>query len=331
MIENESQRVPALAGLGLLLLALTACGEPAAREAGSVDDARADAAARGSVELPSPLVVGFLPAQRAEQIVPDARRVANVLSEQLGVPVEVRTPTAYEPLVEGLRFGHLHVAFMDGGPAWIAHRRAGAEAVAAEVNDGRTFYWAEAFVLADSPIQELSELRGKRVAFTSRTGSSGFVMPVGSLINQGVVQPTGEDLAALEEALRETFAATIYAGGYRQALEALLEGRADVAFGAHDAPERFLEPAQRERLRTLHRFGRIPSHAVMVSGDLDAETRETIRDALLSLNAEEHRPLLSAVYGVDGLEAVETEEHLGDFGRALSALPGMERTLMEGS
>lgn len=294
--------------------------------------APADSSERPAAEdpaLPSPVVVGFLPAQRAEEIVPDARRLADLLSERLGVPVEVRTPTAYEPLVEALRFSHVHVAFMDGGPAWIAHRRTGAEAILAEVSDGRTHYWAEAFVLEDSPIDELSDLPGQRLAFTSRTGSSGFVMPIGSLIREGILPLEAQSLDALERALRQTFAATVYAGGYRQALEALLEGRADVAFGAHDAPERFLEADERARLRTLHRFGRIPSHAVMVSGELGPAERAAVRDALLALNEEENRPILEALYGVEGLEPVDTEAHLGEFGRALSALPGMERTLME--
>lgn len=342
MIENESQRrrargplrapaSPLTVGrallIGLVLLGAAACQESDATEGdGQAQAVRGSAAAPS---LPRPFVLGFLPAQRAEEIIPDARRLADFLSGRLGIAVDVRTPTAYEPLVEGLRFHHVHAAFLDGGPAWISHRRAGAEAVLAEVKDGRTFYWAEAFVLADSPLRDLKDLAGKRVAFTSRTGSSGFLMPVGTLVREGIVRPAGEEVIHLENALRQAFAATIYSGGYRQALEAVLDGRADVAFGAHDAPERFLTDDERARIRTLHRFGRVPSHAVVVSPELTPEGRDAFVEAMLALNEESNLPLLRALYGVDGLEAVDTETHLGDFGRALSALPGMERTLLE--
>jgi phosphonate transport system substrate-binding protein len=308
----------------------SAAGMAAVLAAAACGGERDAAAARsGALVDPDPLVLGFLPSARAAEIVPDAERLGAHLSARLGRRVEVVVPASYEPLLEGLRFGHVHAAFLDGGPGYIAHQRSGAEVLLAEVKDGQTSYWAEAFVLADSPIRTLADLRGKRVAFTSRTGSSGFIMPIGSMIAEGLIEPAGDELTDLEAALQATFATTFEAGGYQQALMAVLEGRADVAFGAHDAPERFLNESQRARLRTLHRFGRIPSHSVMVAGNLEPALVQRFREAMLSLNEAEHLGLLRAIYGVDGVTPADTESHLGDFGRAIRALPGMQRTLAE--
>jgi phosphonate transport system substrate-binding protein len=278
---------------------------------------------------PAVLVLGFLPSARADEILPDAERLGAFLSERLGRPVEVQVPTAYAPLIEGFRFGHIHAAFLDSGAGWIAHRRTGAEVILAEVKDGATFYYADAFVRDDSPLGSIEESLGKRLAITSRTGSSGFLMPIGSMIAAGLIEPKGTELVDLEAALAGSFAATIEAGGYQQALQAVLDGRVDLAFGAHDAPERFLTPEQRSRIRMLHRFGKSPSHAVMVAGNLAPAVTASLREALLALNEPENLPLLRAIYGVDGLEAADTEDHLGEFGRALSAIPGMERSLLE--
>lgn len=278
---------------------------------------------------PDPFVLGFLPSQRATEIIPNAERLAAFLGERMGRRVAVQVPTTYEPLIEGLRFGHVHAAFLDGGPAWIAHRRTGARAILAELNQsGETHYWADAFARTDSPIASLRDVLGTRVAFTSRTGSSGFLMPIGSMIADGLITPPGEGLDDLERGLRAAFAATVDAGGYQQALRALLDGRVDVAFGADDAPERFLTPAERSRVRSFHRFGRIPSHAVLVAASLAPEAVERFRGAMLALNQPAHLPLLQAVYGVAGLREVTTEGHLAEFGRAMAALPGMERTLL---
>jgi hypothetical protein len=54
------------------------------------------------------------------------------------------------------------------------------------------------------------------------TGSSGFLMPIGSMIAGGLIEPAGSELVHLESALRDAFASTIEAGGYQQALQALL-------------------------------------------------------------------------------------------------------------
>lgn len=306
-------------------LAMAACATDSAPAGDSAEPAAQGDRSRSD---PDTLVLGFLPSQQADSVIPNARRIGDFIAERIGKPVNVVVPSTYEPLIEGLRFGHVDAAFLDGGAGWIAHKRTGAEVILAEVQAGETFYWAEAFTRRGSGIDSLPQALGKRVAFTSRTGSSGFLMPVGSMINANLLRPAGNELADLERALQAGFAATIDAGGYKQALVAVIEGRADVAFGAHDSPSRFLTTAEQAQVVSFHRFGRIPSHSVLVSGGLSDDLRDKLREAMLELNDPANLPLLKAVYGVDGLRAATTEDHLGDFGRALSALPGMERTLL---
>ncbi len=297
----------------LVMVTLAACGSSQGRAGG-----------------PDRFVLGFLPSQRASEIVPDAEAIGEFLSERIGLPVDVEVPTTYEPLIEGLRFGHIHAAFLDGGPGWIAHKRTGAEVILAEINrGGNTYYWAEAFTRVGSDINTLADALGKRIAFTSRTGSSGFLMPIGSMIAAGLLTPAGSTLVDLENALLSGFALTIDAGGYQQALIALIDGRVDVAFGAHDAPERFLAEGDRAQVRSFHRFGRIPSHSILVTPTIPEELAIRFRDAMLELNDSTHLHLLQAVYGVEGFEETTTEDHLGQFGRAISSLPGMRQTLLE--
>ncbi len=291
--------------------------------------ALASIAACGAKDEP-PLVLGFLPSAQADSVLPNAQALGAFLSERIGRPVEVVVPSSYEPLIEGFRFDRVDIAFLDGGPGWIAHQRTGAEVILAEVNPGgETFYYAEAFTRAGSGITSLDDIAGKRLAFTSRTGSSGFLMPIGSLIAAGKLVVEGDGLDALEQALQTTYAMTIDAGGYQQALRAVLDGRADIAFGGHDVPQRFLAESDRAKIVSFHRFGTIPSHAILVAQDMDATTRERVRSAFLALNEPANLPLLTAIYGVEGVREATTEGHLGQFGRALSALPGYDQTLLK--
>jgi ABC-type phosphate/phosphonate transport system substrate-binding protein len=71
------------------------------------------------------ITIGFIPNENADELSPKAEELKNFLQQRLGVTVEVVIPTSYELIIEGLRFGHIDAAFMDAGPAWIAHQRSG--------------------------------------------------------------------------------------------------------------------------------------------------------------------------------------------------------------
>jgi phosphonate transport system substrate-binding protein len=267
--------------------------------------------------------LGFLPSERAAEFSARADTLAAYLEREMGVRVEVLIPTAYEPLIEALRFGNLDAAFMDAAPAWIAHRRAGAEVVLAEVRgDGRTYYYGTAFARVGEGFDDLEDLVGKRVAHTSWTGSSGFVLPIGQMVARGLIRPAGNEFPDLQQAMQQTFASYAMAGGYKAAMEMLVRGQVDAAFGADDAAERFLEPEDQRRVEAFATLGRVPSHPLVVRNGLPDDRRRAFIDAMLKLTAE--RPeVYRDLYGVEGVIETSTEEHLGDFGAAVEALPGL--------
>lgn len=277
--------------------------------------------------LPQPEEVfkfGFIPSERAEELTPKAEALADFLEEEMGMEVEVFVPTSYEPLIEGLRFENLDAAYMDSGPGWIAHQRTGAEVVLAELKKGEPFYWGEVFARSDSDLESLEDALGKRISFTSWTGSSGFIFPIGTLVSQGHIVPEGDDFVSLQAALDDSFDEYIVAGGYAQSLTLLVNGDVDVAAGAHDAPERFLDPEDRDKVKSIERLGKVPSHPVLVGEHVPDDVKERFVQAMLKLNNPENVHFLEELYGVDGLVAINTEEHLGDFGPAFESLTGIQ-------
>jgi phosphonate transport system substrate-binding protein len=273
---------------------------------------------------PSKLVVGFIPSENAEELTPKAQQLEKYLESKLNVDVEVVVPTSYEPLIEGMRFGHVQAAFMDTGAAWLAHERSGAEIVLAEVVKGRVYYQATAFVRADSDIQSMEDIKGKRVAFTSWTGSSGFIRPASMMQERGIMTVDGNDLVAVEQALQDTFTQHTFAGGYSAALKLLVEGKVDVAFGADDSPERFLTPDEQSQIRVLEKYGKVPSHVFIVSKDLHPVFKIKMTRALVQLNYGENNKILQQLYGAEALLPTDTQMHMGDFGRAVNSIAGIE-------
>jgi len=276
------------------------------------------------------ITLGFIPVEKADELTPKAQALEEFLESELGVDIEIVVPTNYETIIEGMRFGHIDAAFMDTGPAWITHQRTGAEAVLAELVAGKVNYQATVWTLADNDsINSLEDTVGKRVAFTSITGSSGFVRPMGTLVTNGHVNIEGDDIVALESALAKNFESYTFAGGYKAALQLLLNGNVDVAFGSDIAPKKYLELEDQAKLRPVTTIGPVPSHVFMVNADMSESTRNALVDALVELNYDENNSILRNLYGAEALVPTTTTMHIGDFGTFIDALTGLDQLIID--
>ena len=293
---------------------------------------------QGTIQVPNfsgvpdvdTITIGFIPTEKADELTPKAEEMRTYLEERLGTTVEIVVPSNYETIIEGLRFGHIDAAFMDTGPGWIAHQRSGAEVVASEVVAGKVNYQATVWTKADNDsVNSLADTVGKRVAFTSITGSSGFIRPMGTLVANGDVQIQGDDLIALEAALATTFEEYTFAGGYKAALELLLNDNVDVAFGSDIAPQKYLTLEQQNQLRIVEQIGPVPSHVFVVRSEMSDSTKKLLVDAMLDLNEDENNHILKNVYGAEALLPTTTTMHIGEFGTYIDSLTGLDQKILD--
>jgi phosphonate transport system substrate-binding protein len=276
------------------------------------------------------LTIGFIPVEKADELTSKAEVLEHFLEDKLGVEVEIIIPTNYETIIEGMRFGHIDAAFMDTGPAWITHQRTGSEAVLAELVAGKVNYQATVWTLVENnSIQTLEDTVGKRVAFTSITGSSGFVRPMGTLVTDGHIKIEGNDIVALESALAKNFESYTFAGGYKAALQLLLNGNVDVAFGSDIAPQKYLELEDQVKVRPVTTIGPVPSHVFMVSADMSETTKNALVNSLIELNYDENNEILKNLYGAEALVPTTTTMHIGEFGNFIDALTGLDQQILD--
>ena len=276
------------------------------------------------------ITIGFIPVEKADELTSKAQALETFLENKLGVDVEIVIPTNYETIIEGMRFGHIDAAFMDTGPAWITHQRTGAEAVLAELVAGKVNYQATVWTLAENDsIHSLEDTVGKKVAFTSITGSSGFVRPMGTLVTEGHINIVGDDIVALQSALADNFESYTFAGGYKAALNLLLNGDVDVAFGSDIAPQKYLELEDQAKLRPVTTIGSVPSHVFMVNGEMSDSTRNALVDALIELNYDENNSILTNLYGAEALVPTTTTMHIGNFGTYIDTLTGLDQLILD--
>jgi phosphonate transport system substrate-binding protein len=270
------------------------------------------------------IVIAIQPTSTPETLAAESREIEQFLEARMqNVDIEIRVPTMYAGVVEALRFGNAHAAFMSAWPAAMANKHAGAEVVLAEVREvvigeekvERPFYYSYWVVPTGSPYQSLAELKGRDVAFPSPLSTSGYVFPVARLVELGLVTKQGDTVNP-----DAYFDDVLFAGGYPQAWEAVKQNQAQVSVIAGDVPEKLYRDVLASS-RVIEQQGPIPSHAVVFAKELAEPRRDELKAALLELAKPEHRPLMRKfISGIFvGFQETTTAEHLKSLAGALDA------------
>ncbi|MEZ2248957.1 MULTISPECIES: PhnD/SsuA/transferrin family substrate-binding protein [unclassified Microcoleus] len=316
---NVSLKVLAGASAGLLLL-----GGLAANTMGIGQKAIAQQTPKGDRDLRAQAPINririvFANRRDATDLQNKANQVAAILSKAMGIPVEavIGDETA---AVEALRANRADVAFVAGRAALKAEQLAKARMYLAEVRSdysGGNTYDSVFVVRQDSPLrpkgsakQTLEQLKGKKIAFTSRTSGSGFIFPVGELVGQGLV--SGPDR------LESFFGNVTYGDGYGSALQAVLKGQAEVAAVSEYAllPP-WITAAEGKQLRVLQQVPGVPAHGIVIDDRIPAPMREKLINAFLTMNEPTNNSLFRSLYNSQKLVKVDHNTHLATLSQAL--------------
>jgi phosphonate transport system substrate-binding protein len=277
------------------------------------------------------LVIAVQPTFAVAEMMEKVKPLEKFLEERLGdVDVEIYIPLSQAGVVEALRFGHAQVAFMGPWAAQLAVELAGAELPLAEVREvsieskkaEATYYFSYWVVPAESPYKSLGELRGRKACFPSPVSGSGYVAPMGRLVELQFLSARPGN----EADPKQFFSDVLFAGGYGQCWQALQAGTVDVTIIAGDVPERLYNEVL-SKTCVLEKQGPLPSHAVVVSRDFRDPLRGRVLDALVALGAPEHRPMMRQfISGIfTGFQPATAEKHLGAFKQYLN-LTGLRFT-----
>lgn len=265
------------------------------------------------------ITIAFATRRDTKDLQSKVDKVSAILSKEIGIPVKgvIGDETAS---VEALRANRANVAFVSGRAALKAEQLSGAKMYLAEVREdysGGKSYNAVFVVPEASPLKPLAtptetleQLRGKRMAFTSRSSGSGFIFPVSELVGLKFVD--GPDR------LEQFFGKVTYGDGYSSALQAVLRDQADVAVVSEYAllPP-WITAAEGKTLRVLHAVPNVPAHGIAIDDNVPTETREKLINAFLKLNETENNELFRSLYNSTKLVKVDHEAHLATMRTAI--------------
>jgi len=259
-------------------------------------------------------VVALKPDKNPEVLRAEKGQLSAFLSAKLGRPVEVIIPLSATVILEGFANGTIDLGYLSATDLVNARARGVADLLlAGEFPDGRTAYDSYWVVKKDAPYRSIEDLRGKPVAFASRTSTSGFIVPLLDLQKRGLLGADADPAGFFG-------AGNLFFGvGYVSAIERVLAGEAEAAAVSYYVldQDKHLTLEQRGQLRMLQKQGPVPSHVLAARVSLAPADTEALRSALLALNEPADAGLRDKVFTTK-LVAADGAAHVASLAEGLA-------------
>lgn len=252
------------------------------------------------------LVVQFVPTNNDGTMEAKAKPFAEYLSKKLDRQVDVTLATDYSTIVEAMASGQVDIGIMPPAAYVQAKDMDAAEAIlTSQLGDydqetglplegqlTNTFK-GEILVRADSGLNELTDLKGKKIATLSPNSASGYIYPVAEMKDAGVDPTTEATLTTVNDIPSE--------------ITAVLNGQMDAAFvfeGARNVfASSFADNDLFKDLKVLYLTeGDIPNDAIAVQPKMDDALKKEIKDVFLNMKDDEEGAEAMSLWGHQGYE-----------------------------
>lgn len=215
---------------------------------------------------PSTLVFAYTPIEDPAVYQNLFKEFTDKLGACTGKKVVYYTVQSNTAQIEAMRAGRLHIAGYASGQTGFAVNLAGAVPFAIKGNaEGPRTYTQIVVVKKDSPIQKLSDLKGKKVAHVSPSSNSGHLAPLALFPKEGVTP--GKDYNI------------VFSGKHDQSLAGVLKGDYEAAPITSDILERWINRGQlkADDVRIVYRSREFPTSSFALSHDLSPALADKIR------------------------------------------------------
>lgn len=145
----------------------------------------------------TPIHFGILSTAQPGRIYIEWGAFVEYLGEQLGRPVEIVVPRGFGKMKQVAAEGGVDFFYINSHVYYRLKQEGLATAIAQMQNiTGKTTSRSEFFVRADSGITDISQLRGKSIAFISPMGAGGYLAPRAHLYNNGIASKDAKEVFA---------------------------------------------------------------------------------------------------------------------------------------
>jgi phosphonate transport system substrate-binding protein len=238
----------------------------------------------------------------------DFQPIFSAIEQATGLKFDLKVGQNYSSVVEAMCNGAADIAWYGPVTYLQAKSRGCAELLALAVSKGQSVYYSGLFARADSGINAVADLKGKRVALGDVNSTSSFAVPVAMMMSAGV-QPA-RDLATIN-----------LAGSHANVLKALSEGLVDAGGASFDSFEKAVNSnaIDPSKIKVIAKSAPIPYPPLAIHPKVKPAIKAKLREAF---NNVDKLPGISKDqirgYGggkVDGYTANVSEQDMANAGK----------------
>ncbi|GAC1471484.1 MAG: phosphate/phosphite/phosphonate ABC transporter substrate-binding protein [Candidatus Dormibacteraceae bacterium] len=254
------------------------------------------------------LVMGFVPSQNRDVVQTNADVLGSYLSTKTGYNIKSVVLNSYAAVTEGMTSGNVDIAWVGPLDYVVAHQINGAEAVTKSVRCTRPpaeivclpSYKAFIIVKADSNINTLSDLKGKRFAFGASLSTSSNLWPR-YLMKKNGINPDSDLRGTIIE--NQTQIAVTVCQGAVDAGAIYDDARTNS--GANTSC-----PGIMTKTRVLATSDPIPGDPQMIRHNLNSAQKQKLKDAMIALGTDTSmKDPLKKLYTIDSLAPAQDSDY----------------------
>ncbi len=254
-----------------------------------------------SSKTPPVLIFGVAPTVGHNTMVTRSTPLATYLERKIHIPVHIRVSESYSDLINLIQSHAVHIATLPPLAYVMSQHKLPIVAIASASTGRERTYFSYLVVNKNTHYRDLSELRGKTIAWVSPLSTSGYFYPRALMRWRGYNPET-------------FFSHQYFAGNHYDVIRDVASGRADVgATGSSIIDEsRYQTIADAKELRVIAKSARIPMDCVVVDKNMKRSLAEKIRDALYELDQDQQTSyMLSGTLGIGGFSEFVAEDYDG--------------------
>ena len=239
----------------------------------------------------NPIRMMFVPSGDAQVIVKGGQEVAELLQKETGLHFKTSVATSYAAVIEAMGAGKVDIGWLATFSYVLAKDKYDVELLLVVQRFGSPFYRGQIMVRADSGINSLDNLQGKRFAFVDPASTSGHLYPKTLLLSKGLDPKT-------------FFSKTIFAGSHNAVVLSIYKGEVDggAAYDGSRAAVAKSYPDIFEKIKVLAYTKEIPNDTVSVRKELPEGLKVKLRNGLKKISdSPKGSKVLKRLYGISGL------------------------------
>lgn len=238
----------------------------------------------------------------------DFQPIFSAIEQSTGLKFDIKVGQSYGSVVEAMCNGAADIAWYGPVTYLQAKGRGCAELLALAVRHGTSVYYSGLFARNDSGVNNVADLKGKKVALGDVNSTSSFNVPVAMMLAGGV-QPA-RDLGGIN-----------MAGSHANVLKALAEGLVDAGGASFDSFEKAVNGGAIDpsKVKVIVKSAPIPYPPLAIHPKVEGTVKAKLRDAF---NNVDKLPGITKDqirgYGggkVDGYTANVSEEDMANAGK----------------